>query len=105
MQRINDEPVSDMPRATLNFGLDGRVSGKAFCNSYSGGYALTGEGLTFNGMAATKMACMEPLDGLEQRFMAVLTKVQRFDITADGALVLHAADGGTIMALRAEDAG
>jgi heat shock protein HslJ len=104
VQRINDEPVTVMPRATLIFGLDGRVTGKAFCNTYSGGYTLTGEGLDFKDMAATRMACMEPLDGLEQRFMAVLTKVQRFDITADGALMLHADDGGTIMALRSEDA-
>jgi heat shock protein HslJ len=104
VQRINDEPVTVMPRATLMFGLDGRVSGKAFCNTYSGGYTLTGEGLTFTGIAATMMACMEPLDALEQRFMAVLMKVQRFDITTDGALVLRAEDGGRIMALRAEDA-
>ena len=60
VQRINDEPVTVMPRATLNFGLDGRVSGKAFCNTFSGGYTLTGEGLTFEGLAATMMACMEP---------------------------------------------
>jgi heat shock protein HslJ len=103
VQRVNDETVTVTPRATLIFGLDGRVSGKSFCNTYSGGYSLTGEGLTFSGIAATRMACMEPLDGLEQRFMAVLTQVQRFDITADGALLLHAADGGRIMALRAED--
>lgn len=103
VQRIDDQKVTDAERATLTFGLDGRVSGKAFCNTYSGGYTLTGEGLTFAGIAATMMACMEPLASLEQRFMAVLNKMQRFDITSDGALVLHSADGGTVTSVRAEE--
>ena len=54
---INSVDVPTDARETLVFGNDGRVSGRAFCNSYSGTYVLTGEGLSFAQGATTMMAC------------------------------------------------
>ena len=95
---INSVDVPADARATLVFGDDGRVAGRAFCNSYAGTYVLTGEGLGFAQGATTMMACAEPLTSLEASFFAVLGKLQRFEITPQGALVLHASDGGNMTA-------
>lgn len=93
--------VVDRSRATLTFGADGRVSGNASCNRYSASYSLTGETLKITKPISTKMACAPALMQQEQRFFDLLAQVRRFAIDAAGALVLHAADGGTIIARRA----
>jgi len=88
-------------RATLNFGADGRLSGRASCNNYSASYRLTGEGLTIGQTAATLMACDPPaLAQQERRFLAILQNTARFEITPNGALVLHDNQGRKITARR-----
>lgn len=92
--------VVDRSRATLAFAADGRVSGRGSCNRYTASYSLTGEGMTVSKPASTMMACAPALMQQEQRFFDLLAQVRRFTIDAGGALVLHAADGGTITARR-----
>jgi heat shock protein HslJ/uncharacterized lipoprotein YbaY len=92
--------VVDRSRATLAFAADGRVSGRGSCNRYTASYSLTGEGMAISKPASTMMACAPALMQQEQRFFDLLAQAQRFTIDADGALVLHAADGGTITARR-----
>lgn len=94
--RLGDEPVpEDAEEAieiTLSFDADGRVSGRSGCNRYTAGYELSGEGLSIETPAATKMACPEPRMSLESRFLQLLDEVQRFDIGPEGELVLIGRD-------------
>ena len=87
-------------RATLSFTSDGRVTGRASCNAFGAEYSLTGERLLISRAAATMMACDAPLMQQEQQFLDLLQKIERFEITADGALVLHVADQRSITARR-----
>ena len=80
--------------------VEGRVSGASGCNRYSGGFTLTGEGLSFGAAAGTMMACPEDQMAVEQAFLGGLTTISRFDIAADGALELYAADRVVIRARR-----
>ncbi|MCZ2096154.1 MAG: META domain-containing protein [Anaerolineae bacterium] len=92
--------IVDRSRMTLKFGADGRVAGGASCNRYTAGYSLTGEGLTISKPASTMMACAPALMQQERLFFDLLAQVRRFTVDPTGALVLHAADGGTITARR-----
>jgi len=92
--------VLDRSHPTLVFGAESRVSGRGSCNRYTASYRLTGEGLTISKPAATMMACAPALMQQERLFFDLLAQVRRFTIDADGTLVLHAADGGTITARR-----
>jgi heat shock protein HslJ/uncharacterized lipoprotein YbaY len=90
----------DRSRATLDFGADGRLAGRASCNAYTATYRLTGESLTVGAAATTMMSCAPALMEQERRFMEILQRVQGFDITDTGALVLRDDLGRTITARR-----
>ncbi len=100
VEDINGAGLVDRSRATLNFGADGRISGRGSCNTYTGQYSLTGEGLTVSKTAMTMMACVPALMQQEDLFLDVLKNIQRFTLSPDGALILHTADKRTITARR-----
>ncbi|MDZ7621957.1 MAG: META domain-containing protein [Candidatus Competibacteraceae bacterium] len=100
VEDLNGGGIIDRSRVTLNFAADGRVFGSGSCNTYNGGYVLTGEGLTLSRAATTMMACPPALMSQESRFFELLEKVQRFEIGADGALILHTEDLRMIAARR-----
>ena len=87
-------------RPTMTFQVTGKVDGTSSCNRYSAPYRLSGEGLTFGPAISTKMACQQPLMGQETRFLQLLARVARFEISSDGALRLVADDGQAIVARR-----
>ena len=97
---VNGTGPIDNSRLTLAFGSGGRVSGHASCNTYTGQYAVTGEGTTVSKMATTRKLCAPSLMAQEDRFLDVLRNVSRFEISPDGALILHTGDGRTITARR-----
>jgi heat shock protein HslJ len=92
--------IVDGSRVTVQFGPGDRVTGRASCNRYTGGYALSGEGLQLKGLASTRMACAPALNQQETRFLQILGQVVRHEFTADGALVLVASDGRRLRARR-----
>jgi uncharacterized lipoprotein YbaY/heat shock protein HslJ len=101
VDQINGAPVVAGSRGTLNFAPDGSVSGKSFCNSYSGKYILTGETLSISPGISTLMACVQvSIMNQEKLFTTLLAVVRRFEIGAGGALILHTGDGRTIRARR-----
>ena len=100
LQEIDKKSPVEGARATLAFGADGRLAGTASCNNYTATYSLSGEGLTIGPAATTRKACAAPLMAQEQAFLAVLAAINRFEITPDGALILHAGDGRTLRARR-----
>lgn len=99
VEDLNRAGIIDRSRASLAFGPDGGLSGRASCNTYVARYALTGEGLGMTGLAVSRMLCASALMLQEQRFLDALARTERFEMTADGALVLHGA-GHRILARR-----
>lgn len=85
---------------SIRFADDGRVSGKAGCNSYFGGYEVvdTNE-LKFSQMGATLMAC--PNASLADTFMKMLGQVDSFAV-AGQQLYLFADDGAMLVFHHAE---
>lgn len=92
--------MAERSRATLAFGANGRLGGRAFCNNFFATYTLTGEALTIGKTGTTRMACAPELMQQEARFLDILQQVQRFELAADGALVLLSGDGRRIKARR-----
>lgn len=88
------------PRATLEFGSNGRLSGSAGCNPYDTAYRLSATGLVIDKPADSLRACAPALMAQEARFLDGLRSVQRFEMLADGSLVLLAGDGRRIVARR-----
>ena len=99
-EAMDKEKIVSDAEGTLSFTADGTVSGRSFCNSYNGRYTLSGHSLTIGRVASTKMACPPPLMELERLFADILTHVSGFELTEDGALILHTEDGRTMTARR-----
>lgn len=69
--------AGDRP-ATLRFDrAAGRAGGFAGCNTYSAGYTLSPESVTFTAPISTRMACDAGMD-LERDLLAVLEGVLRY---------------------------
>ena len=66
----------------LQFGDDGRVSGFAGCNQFTGAYQAEGLRLTFKPMATTRKAC--PDDAVEQQFLTTLQGVDNYSLNQSG---------------------
>ena len=91
-------------RVTVAFGADGRVSGSAGCNAFTGTYAVDAGQLTIRGTAATRKTCGDPAGVMEQEsaFLHALGTSMRLRIEgtrlelrdADGALALDATRAG-----------
>ena len=102
VEDISGRGVLAPSRFTLVFGQSGRLTGTGACNPYSASYLLSGEGLSVTMPISGMRSCAPPQMAQEAQFLEVLRGVQRFEITKERALRLHAADGGSITA-RAED--
>ena len=97
---IGGTPVVAGSEPTLAFEADGNFNGNGSCNRYFGTFTLSGEGLSMGKPGATMMMCEQPKMEQEGRFFEILGQVSRFEIGGDGALILHAADGRSITAVR-----
>ena len=71
------------------FAPDGGLSGTASCNRYATAVTIGGEGISVGQIAATQKMCPAALMDQERAFFAALASVGRFDIGADGALLLY----------------
>jgi heat shock protein HslJ/membrane-bound inhibitor of C-type lysozyme len=100
VRSLAGEPIAGEVSVTINFLEDSRVAGSSGCNRFMGGYQLTGEGLSFEQLAGTMMACPEPQMRTEQRFLGLMHDVMRFEILPDKRLALITAEGEQIIAER-----
>ncbi|HET8815868.1 MAG TPA: META domain-containing protein [Pseudidiomarina sp.] len=85
---------------TIRFIPESNVVGFAGCNQYRGTYQLSGEGLKFNPLAATKMLCDASAMAIEDEWFRQLTKVQSFRLDAVGELELVLNDASVIQLQR-----
>lgn len=85
---IAGQGLPDGVRPTVAFGADGRISGMAGCNRYSGRYRLEGQRLAVSDLASTRRICFPAVMIQEQSLLRVLEDVQRIERNA-GELLLH----------------
>lgn len=62
----------------LQFGEDGRVSGFAGCNQFTGAYELDGLSLRFKPMATTEKACLN--GATEQQFLTTIQSIDNYSL-------------------------
>lgn len=79
---------------SIQFMSDNAVFGYSGCNRFQGEYQLTGEGLSFKPLAATKMMCAPEQMEAEQAMFEALDKVTHFTV----------GDNGNTLQLRNNDA-
>ena len=100
VEDVGNNGIIDNSRVTMVFDPAGRISGRASCNTYSGGFTLTGEGISFSTLATTRMACAPALMNQEAKFLSLLSLVERFEIDETGALALYGGGERRILARR-----
>ena len=66
------------------------MTGSGGCNDLTGAYKLTGNQIIFDGIAATRKACLEGMD-TEGTFMAALGKVRSWKILGEHLELFDAA--------------
>jgi heat shock protein HslJ len=85
-------------KITAAFGTDGKISGSAGCNSYSGGYTASSadKTLDIDGIGLTRMMCHQPAGVMEQEnnFVVALKAAATYRIEA-GWLTIRKADGSS----------
>lgn len=90
--------VRMLPNTKVTFQFqDGKVSGSAGCNSYSGTCNINGSSITIGPLAVTEMYCTDP-GVMEQEgdYLAALNSVVRYRIEGE-TLVLINADGKEVL--------
>ena len=93
---IGERPLIDRSHLTVTFAADGRAHGHAGCNHWFAGYTLKDDTVRFDPPGSTRKMCAPSLMEQEQRFLAALTEVQRWDFNAVGQLQLWPASGKPI---------
>lgn len=96
--RIDGEPLLQTTRATVRFGEDGRISGNASCNAFTGSFKLNAGILTIAPLATTRKACVPQLMEQEQAIISVLQTVSYVEIDETGLLTLQNEEGTLITA-------
>src|SRR3982751_4983624 len=88
-------PAGDNGTPTLHLAAaQKRASGNTGCNSFGGGYELSGASLRFGALASTRRACVdEALNRQEAAFLRALADTRTLRI-ANGMLVLRGEAGG-----------
>ncbi|AIR89914.1 META domain-containing protein [Pseudomonas cremoricolorata] len=93
LEWIGERPLMDYSHLSLTLGSDGRAYGNAGCNHWFASYTLSGQQLSFGKVGKTRKLCAPALMEQEQRFLAELEKVQRWDASAQGQIRFWPASG------------
>lgn len=93
---IGERPLIDRSHLTVTFAADGRAHGHAGCNHWFAGYRLKGDAVGFEAPGSTRKMCASALMEQEQRFLAALSEVKRWDFNDIGQLQLWPASGKPI---------
>jgi len=69
---------------SAQFTSDGKVSGSAGCNRYSGTYTVSGNSITFSSpMATTMMMCDEAVMEQENAYLKALAEAKTYEVKGD----------------------
>ena len=92
LEDLSGAGVIDDAEATLEFGGDGRVSGSATCNRFTGTATISGDSISFGPLAATRRLCAEALMLQETNYLAALSQVKQYEVQGS-TLFLHVGGG------------
>jgi heat shock protein HslJ len=95
-EQIDGNGVAPRVQSTLRVDSDGRASGNAGCNRFTGTASITGDEVRFGPFAATRRMCPPAVMDQEGRYLAALEATRRFELK-DGALRLRDEDGGELV--------
>lgn len=98
--QIGDAAVDAIAAPTLELTETGGVSGSAGCNQFSGTVVVSPDEIRVGPLATTKMACEQPINALEGRYLDALTAARTWSIDAERSLVLEG--GERLMYQRAD---
>ena len=98
VREIDGAALPAESRPTLSFRADGKLSGRAPCNAFTVNYRLRGDELALSGLSTTRMLCPPAVMEREQRFLALLGELRRFERRAGDTLVLLTEDGRALIA-------
>jgi putative lipoprotein len=90
---IDGAGVIDDAQSTVQFGNDGRISGRGACNGYSGTVDLKGAQIIIGQLVSTKMACPPAVMNQENRFLAALQAARTYRTDENNKLILSDATG------------
>ena len=100
---IEGVPVSEVTRAFVQFGGDGRLSGNSGCKRFTGSYLIDGETLRISSrVAMTRMACPPAVMEEEARLVQALEAARGFSRNGI-ALEMTGEDGSTVLRMRQTD--
>ena len=86
---IGDAAIDAMAIPTLEVTETGAVSGSAGCNQFSGTVVVSPDEIRFGPLATTKMACADPANALESRYLVALSAARTWMIDGEGNLVIE----------------
>jgi len=87
---------------SAQFTADGKVSGSAGCNRYSGTYTVSGSNITFSSpMASTMMMCEQPVMDQESAYLKMLGEAKTYAVNGD-QLTLTGGDGAQLAVYTAQ---
>ena len=93
---IGERPLIDRSMLTLTLGDNQQASGLAGCNNWMAEYQLSGDTLSLHNIATTRKLCAPALMEQEQRFLAALATVQRWEFAEHQQLLLWPEQGAAI---------
>ena len=73
---------------------DGTIAGSTGCNNYTGAYETDGGSMTIGPLAATRMACAEPLMEQEFAYFILMEQVDSYKVSGND---LTLSNGGTVL--------
>lgn len=79
---------------------DGTVTGSSGCNRYRAAYEVTGERLHITPAVTTRRLCSPEVMTIENRFLACLGEVTRFEVIDGDSLHCYSADGARLLQFR-----
>jgi heat shock protein HslJ len=91
---LTEVPEGVMPTLRLD---DGFAGGSTGCNTFSGGYTLDGNALTFDVLTSTLRLCEDPLGSVEGPYLEALPLVAAYTLDPDGVLRLIDGEGQVIL--------
>ena len=94
MPSLGKRELLDGSRLTLRFTDDGRVTGFAGCNSFSGAYAVNGNGLQFSQLArSTDIPCKVVVREQEDKYLGALAQAKTFQVRNGAVLAVTYTSG------------
>jgi putative lipoprotein len=95
---LDGQTLMSGSRITMTFSEDGRISGHASCNNFTGSYKVINSMLSIGPLAMTRKACVPALMEQEQAFIDLLESVDQLNVDPAGMLTISSDSGRTLTA-------